>query len=609
MKQVLSDQEVKDLVYGLFGDKKLVDAISVAMDSHEKAYVYFQKNPYNFIRLLKSVYSKGFDFKQADQVAFAFGFKPDSFKRIQALVYYDMNTLLSDGSTIVDDYRLIVNMVVGHDPDVLTADRVESVMRRMNGLVFHEDSVQFKQESVYEQVVADNVVSRLLDNEVDLDEGVILDAIRQAEEAFGIQYDDSQKEAILFAVQHRFLILTGGPGTGKTTTIRGIIRVLKILEEASVQLMAPTGRAASRMTEAVGLSAQTIHKALGIPVFATGETVFDYEEEDGESYDVDLTIVDEFSMVDVGLAYHVFKTVPTSKRLICVGDVDQLEPVGHGQVLFDLMQNEAVPVLRLTQIHRQGKGSLISELARLTNSGTFPFQIGTTSETSFQHVSSNWIDEKIEKDYDEAISNGYFEPEDIQILSPVRAGVASVKSLNERIQNYWLEKGELSQRLVYASGYQLHEGDRVMVTVNLENGLTNGEIGYVTEIIHSGLIRIAVPVSSSGAWRDYDIEKIRPRKDTGGRPYFPLELAYAITTHKSQGGEFPLVLYALRSGIDYWAKRSALYTAITRAKKYVVLYGDVRTYVKLSQQSGNRRKTRLQWALAEALEEVLYEDI
>lgn len=607
MKQRLSDKTIITIINETFKDKALIDNIYSVVDSDKNAYQLFYDNPYNFIRLLKPVYTKGFDFKKADLIASKFGFAPDSFERIRALLYFDLNNLLSDGSTIVEDYRVLVEWVVSHDRENLTHKRVEEVLRQVNGIVFHEDSVQFKRESHYEEVIADSVVDRIMDNEVYISDVRIDKAIRKVEESIGsdFKYDDSQVEAIRFAVQNRFVIITGGPGTGKTTTINGIIKVLRLLEKPRINLMAPTGRAASRMTEAIGLEASTIHSALSVPIYMTGDTVFENEYAwEREPYDYDLTVVDEFSMVDVGLAYHVFNQIPTSTRLICVGDVDQLEPVGHGQVLYDLMQNYDVPILRLSVIHRQGNGSMISELAKLTNNGDFPHVIGETSETFFRHTLSNFIDKAITEDYAAVISGGHYDAKDIQILTPVRAGNASVRSLNLAIQNYWLQQGTLSYNSVKCLGYEVRVGDRVMVTSNLDNGLTNGDIGYVTRLNGYESIYIEVPAPTGTGWRTYEIERIR----RDGRRYFPIELAYAITTHKSQGGEFPLVLYALRPGVDYWAKRSALYTAITRAKKYLVMYGDVNTYIRLAKNEGNHRKTRLPWALSEKLEECLCDD-
>ena len=607
MKQRLSDKTIISIINSTFKDEALIDNIYSVVDNEKNAYQMFYHNPYNFIRLLKGVYTKGFDFRKADMIASAFGFAPDSFERIRALLYFDMNNLLNDGSTIVEDYRVLVECVVNHDRKNLTHDRVEEVLRQVSGIVFHEDSVQFRRESHYEEVIADSVVDRILDNEVDISETRIDKAIRRVEESIGsdFKYDESQVEAIRFAVQNRFVIITGGPGTGKTTTINGIIKVLRLLERPRINLMAPTGRAASRMTEAIGLDASTIHSALSVPIYATGDTVFEEEYAwEREPYEYDLTVVDEFSMVDVGLAYHVFNQIPVSTRLICVGDVDQLEPVGHGQVLYDLMQNYDVPVLKLSVIHRQGKGSMISELAKLTNEGLFPYVIGETSETFFRHTTSKYIDKAIVEDYEAVINSGRYKASDIQILSPVRMGDASVRSLNLAIQNYWIQRGSLSYDSVRCSGYEVRIGDRVMVTSNLENGLTNGDIGYVTRLNGYESIYIEVPAPTSTGWRTYEVERIR----RDGRRYFPIELAYAITTHKSQGGEFPLVLYALRPGVDYWAKRSALYTAITRAKKYLVMYGDVNTYIRLAKNEGNHRKTRLPWALSEKLEECLCDD-
>ena len=593
----LSDYTIQSIIRRTFNDELLIKAIASAVDEDDDAYQLFYRNPYNFIRLLKN-YKVTYNFSKADTIAKAFGYSPDSEERIRALLYYDLNTMLSDGSTIVDDYHDLVHVTVSHDPVNLTFDRVEAVMRAARGLELHEDSVQFAKESYYEETIARSVVDRMMVDTVDYDDEDIEQAIAEVETMQEIRYDDSQIDAIKFAVRNPVVILTGGPGTGKTTAINGIIHVLKILEQPRMMLMAPTGRAATRMTEAIGEKAFTIHKALSIPVYATGDTVFgDNSDDDTEPYTYDLTVVDEFSMVDVGLAYHIFSRVPISSRLICVGDVDQLEPVGHGQVLFDLMQNDSVPVVRLSVVHRQGEGSMISELARLANNGAFPPVIGETDQTYFRHMYGEQIDDAIEKDYCAMINSGKFKPEEIQILSPVRQGLASVKSLNERIQTYWRSQGELSAEFVYANGYQIREGDRVMITTSLPNeGLVNGDIGYV---MHIGAREIVVEIGG-------DLFKVPRIRANNGRKYFPLELAYAITTHKSQGGEFPLVLYALRPGVDYWAKRNALYTAITRAKKYLVMYGDVDTYVRVALQEGNRRKTRLQWALSEALENALF---
>ncbi len=386
-----------------------------------------------------------------------------------------------------------------------------------------------------------------------------------------IQLNGEQTDAVLTALTKGVSIITGGPGTGKTTIVRCILEMFKT-QHKKVLLCAPTGRASKRLTETSGMEAKTIHRALEM----TGEDTAYFHRNEENPLDADVIIVDEMSMVDISLFYHLLKAVRSTTRLILVGDKDQLPSVGAGNVLRDLIESGRLPTTQLKNIYRQEENSLIVTNAHLINCGKMP--ILDNKSKDFFYIAGNDLTANSETIIDLVTNRlpkyfGY-KPEDIQVLAPMKAGPCGIDNLNKRLQmtiNPHFSGIELENEFT-----KYHVGDKVMQIVNNyqmnyvkyeENGATNngdgvfnGDIGYITKI-------------------EPDTHEVTILFDDGkmckyaASDLYQITLAYAITIHKSQGSEFDCVVIPLVPGAPIIITRNLLYTAITRAKKAVVLVG------------------------------------
>lgn len=411
------------------------------------------------------------------------------------------------------------------------------------------------------------------------------EAINKIELENNIKYADLQKEAIEMALSKGILILTGGPGTGKTTTLNAIISILKN-NGLTVALAAPTGRAAQRMTQLTGCEAKTIHRLLEVTWDRHDQPIFIRNEKN--SLECDALVIDELSMVDSQLFESVLKALPLGCRLIMVGDSDQLPSVGAGNVLGDLIASNKIPVVQLNEIFRQSMQSLIVTNAHRIVKGEQPiindtksdfFFMGRSSLSSLSNTISELYVERLPKSY------GYSPLNDIQILCPGRKGAIGTYEINKLLQNS-INPKESFKREININGTILRMGDKVMQNKNNYNipwykengengeGVFNGDIGILTYVSNNPP---TLQVTFDDKIATYDVESAGD-----------LELAYAVTVHKSQGNEFNAVIIPLYNNPPQLIYRNLLYTAVTRAKKMLIIIGSNKTLYSMVE---NNKKT------------------
>ena len=389
----------------------------------------------------------------------------------------------------------------------------------------------------------------------------------------GIVYDEVQQADIHQALESKVMVLTGGPGTGKTTTTQGIIAAFKA-RHMSILLAAPTGRAAKRMTEATGMEAKTIHRLLEY------NPMDGYKRNDENPLEGDALIVDECSMIDIMLFYNLMKAIPSKMRLILVGDIDQLPSVGAGNVLRDIIDSQRIPVVRLTRIFRQAQTSRIVMNAHAINAGRFP-NISNGKDTDFFFINvddAEAIPQLIVGLVRDRLSKAYgYNPKEIQVLTPMQRGNVGAGNLNTQLQNALNPSGESLTR----GGYTFRRGDKVMqIRNNYDKNVFNGDIGYVNAV---DTTERTLTVIYDGRLVEYDVSELDE-----------LTLAYAVTIHKSQGSEFPVVVIPVTMKHYVMLQRNLIYTGITRAKKICVLVGTTKALAyAIHNQTVSRRNTKL----------------
>lgn len=539
-------------------------------------------NPY---RLATDIH--GIGFKSADQIASELGIPADAPQRIEAGTLYLLDQSSGRGGNIYLPRQVLIEeagKLLG-----ATAPQVESAVAALaetEQIVLEplpestESAVFLKALHAAETSVAARIrtllIQPMLPMEIDLDRA--LDWFEKTEK---ISLARQQRQAIRAGLTRKMLVITGGPGTGKTTLVRGIVKILE-KKRQRVLLAAPTGRAAKRLAEATGAEATTLHRLLE---FNPQTRQFDRNREHPLS--ADLLIVDEASMLDTVLAHHVLRAVPDHGRLILVGDVDQLPSVGPGRVLGDLIRSEAVEVVRLTEIFRQAERSLIVVNAHRVNQGVMPIHESVDSDGDFFFIERKEPEEVVET-IAQLVSKripakfGLNPVDQIQVLTPMNRGPLGTDNLNAVLRDLLNPEGVMVTR----GGHSLRVGDKVMqVRNNYDLEVFNGDIGRVRAIDE---VEQIVTVTVDGRDVVYDFGSIDE-----------LVLAYACSIHKSQGSEYPCVVIPLHTTHYVMLQRNLFYTALTRAKRLAILVGEERALrVAVSNKRVRPRFTRLAERLA-----------
>ena len=563
----------------------------------EEMYSILRENPY---RLAEDI--DGVGFKTADAIAAKIGIAADSEYRIRCGILYVLGLASGEGSVYLPEWDLTAktaDLLGVADGDVerqimsLAIERKIIIRNHTSAEGMPEESLsEGKNRIVYlaryyylelnaARMLCDLNVRVTADEDADIERRLMHVLARGGSR--NIVLEEEQKQAILSAAKYGLFILTGGPGTGKTTTINQMLRFFES-ENMDIRLAAPTGRAAKRMTETTGYEASTIHRLLEISSMSDemGESVR-FERNEQNPLETDVVIIDEMSMVDIFLMYSLLSALPVGTRLVLVGDVDQLPSVGPGAVLGDMLKSGAFPSIRLSRIFRQAASSDIIVNAHKINSGQ-QIVLGNKSKDFFflRRSDPNLIISNIIELVRDKLP-GYVDakPFDIQVLAPMRKGALGVERLNRILQEYLNPPSEEKAERMFGDN-KFRVGDKVMqiknnyqieweikkgrygIVVDHGQGIFNGDMGTIREI--NEFANILTIEFDEGRFVDYPFSNIEE-----------LELAYAVTIHKSQGSEYPAVILPLLTGPRMLFSRNLLYTAVTRARKCVMILGSEET--------------------------------
>lgn len=656
--------KVKDLIYSRLQENQGLEQIIIRLAEYgigisfsiqiyqtyyERSMEVLQENPYQLIEEIE-----GIGFKRADAIGRAMGILPNAPERIQAAclfylkeqteqfghVYLPLeeylvglttwlNSLTSDvapskSSFSPEEYlfpeemsnqaadpaqgsRLHTASTTGIDELLVSAQIIE--LGRQEKLMIEEDRVYtpslFYAEKGFAKKVK-QIYQQGLKHSFSQQE--YLRALGELEERLGIEYAETQKNAIEQALSSSFMILTGGPGTGKTTVIKGICEIYAELHGLSLEpedyvkkeepfpilLIAPTGRAAKRMHESTGIPAVTIHRLLG---WKGGK---EFEHSEDNLIEGKLLIIDESSMMDQWLANQLFRALSTDIQVLLVGDQDQLPSVGPGQVLKDLMESERLPVVELKDIYRQAEGSSIIALAHQMKKNEYPTDIKEPfPDRRFFSCDQRTVVEAVRQVCSSAIRKGYT-PKDIQVLVPMYKGEAGIDAMNKALQEEFNPQREGKRQVLFGESiYRV--GDKVLQLVNNpEEHVFNGDIGEIVSIIWA---KENVDKEDQLVIQFDQKEVLYPKAD-----WNQITLAYCCSVHKSQGSEFPIVVVPLVRQYYRMLRKNLIYTAITRARDYLILCGEEQAFIEgLRRQEDVTRNTYLKQTLQEWIPEPINE--
>ena len=592
----------RDQIISAWSEQSEIKELHLFLQSHEvsinvatRVYKQYGKESIKVIRenpyqLAKEVH--GIGFRTADDIAIKLGLPSDSVPRLSTGIKYVLSQAANDdGHCFLYEGDLMrTSADILHAPLAALPDALEQLERESEVFIepADEQTASLKEQSSSDEDVlyvaggeemepqrhiyyapfwyAEQGVARLLRNSMRTPSILPPTSQQQWDTVFALlkknrnmYLTDKQREAVQMAYNEKVSILTGGPGTGKSTSIRALLMLLR-KRKVEVALTAPTGRAAKRMTEATGVEAKTLHRLLE---YAPHDNSYQRNETNPLPYQ--FVIVDEFSMVDILLFYNLLKALPRDAHLLLVGDADQLPSVGPGNVLRDLLRSESIPTVLLTDLFRQAQQSKIIVNAHRINAGHMPFtKIEATSDFFFMNEEDPVRAQKLILDlvHRRLPAKYHFNPiTDIQVLSPMYKGPVGVTSLNEELQKR-LNPSAPTQ--VEWGGHRFCVGDKVMqIRNNYDKAVFNGDVGWIRSINREDMtVKVEYVEEAGPLFVNYEFHELDE-----------LTLAYAVTIHKSQGSEYPAIIVPLNTQHRMLLQRNLLYTAITRAKRFCVLVG------------------------------------
>jgi len=570
------NKQKMDLIAETLHDNRQIETTLVWLYGFEisprMAMKIYQKYGYQSIDVIKDDpyvlidEVEGIGFKRADEIGLKIGFSYNHPLRLKAVIMYLLSEYMNKyGDTFLEKDKLLEYTMsylnVNEDfyiEESQVIDRLE-LLAIEGKIIDVDDKISLRGIYFSEKAVASILFKHSQYEEEPVDNTLIEDYLNQFEKIRNIEYTPMQRKAIIKALEEHFVIITGGPGTGKTTIIDAITHVYRLMHQANksiaskIKLAAPTGKAAKRLNEATGLEATTIHRLLGYDY----EGHFAYSQH--EKIDASLIIVDETSMMDVSLANHLFQALSPRTKLVIVGDENQLPSVGPGQVLCDLIESDLFTVVKLEKIHRQAVDSSIISLAYdVLSQNLNEHMFEQKDDRIFIQTRENMVSDYILKLIRNQIKLGYSLLEDIQVLIPIYKGMNGIDRINQLIQDRFNRVNEAFQIVYKDKTFRFQ--DKVMQLVNQpEDGIMNGDLGIVTGIIEDKEIL----VDFSGRNVKYNV-----------KDFDNITLAYAISIHKSQGSEFKVVILPLVRSYTIMLKRKLIYTAITRAKEALIMIGE-----------------------------------
>ncbi|MBQ6738688.1 MAG: ATP-dependent RecD-like DNA helicase [Synergistaceae bacterium] len=572
-KSWIEQQEVKNIMLFLQShDVSTSLAAKIFKHYGNDSIAVITENPY---RLADDIW--GIGFKTADSIAKKLGYGHERFERLRSGIFYTLNKLSELGHCFSyrDELIKAAGELLEVDEDLIAAPLDKMIK---NNDLIQDDTAIYLPVFYYSEVGTANRLLNLIDSGITMYMGTDMINSRTVAGSKSIRYDDSQIEAIKAALENKVFVLTGGPGTGKTTTTMGIIETYQE-RGAKILLAAPTGRAAKRMSEVTRMEAKTIHRLLEM------KPSEGFQRNENNKLTGDVLIVDECSMIDIILMNSLMKAVPDNMSVIFVGDVDQLPSVGAGKVLSDMLASGVIPYVRLDKIFRQAQRSRIITNAHKINHGEMPYLTDKNSDFLFMAEEEDELAlersqkaaDRIVKLCTEIMPQWKINPDDIQVLTPMRRGAVGSAELNLRLQAALNPENVALKR----AGFEYRVKDRVMqIRNNYDKAVFNGDIGIVTSISPEDN---TLTVNFDGRRINYDVTDLDE-----------LVLAYATTIHKSQGSEFPYVIMPVMMSHYVMLQRNLLYTGVTRAKKGLIIVGEKKAvYIAVKNNKIVERNTKL----------------